>query len=107
MDKCLWKQDTACVNKGDFLPQLLELEVSLVKVLDEHCLDQLLDDDSVLLPTAAQVAGVGELVEARGLAPVAPLSLPLVQEQLVPPGLPLAFHHVLHPLNCLRGTKTR
>ena len=107
VDECLRKQDTACVHKGDFLPELLELGVRLVKVLDEHRLDQLLDDDGVLLPAAAQVAWVGELVEARGLAPVAPLSLPLVQEQLVPPGLCLAFHHVLHSLHCLRATDTK
>ena len=107
VDECLRKQDTACVHKGDFLPELLELGVRLVKVLDEHRLDQLLDDDGVLLPAAAQVARVGELVEARGFAPVAPLSLPLVQEQLVPPGLGPAFHHILHSLQCLRGPEER
>ena len=105
MNECFWEENTTCVNKGDFRPEFLELGVSLMKIFDEHSLDELLDDDGVLLPAAAQVAWVGELVEARGLVPAAPLPLPLVQEELVPPGLGLASHHILHPMQRRRRTE--
>ena len=54
---------------------------------------------------AAQEAGVAELVEAGGLVPAAPLPLPLVEEELVPPGLALAPHHALHSSHRFRRSK--
>ena len=79
----------------------------MVEIFDENSVDELLDDDSVLLAAATKVPWVGELVKARGFVPAAALPLPLVQEKLVPPGLSLASHHILHPIHCNRRTETR
>ena len=103
----LREENTACVNEGDFMSEFLELWVCMAEIFDENSLDELFDDDSVLLAAATKVAWVGELVESRGLVPAAALPLPLVQEELVSPGLGLSSHHILHPLHCHRRTETR
>ena len=105
MNECFWEENTAGVHEGDLDPELLELGVSYLEELGEHGVDKLHDDDGVLLPAAAQEAGVAELVEAGGLVPAAPLPLPLVEEELVPPGLALAPHHALHSTHRFRRTK--
>ena len=79
----------------------------LIKILLVNFLHQLVDHDGVF-PVVSQEALVRELVEPRDVARTAGLSLPLVEEEIVPLGLDSALHHLLQVTDGhLRSRKKR
>ena len=105
MDASLREENTEGVLPGQLIrvknPDFLEVGVSLREELQEHGLLELFANDSAVRYAAHEVR-VEELVEA-GVHVHAVLWV--LEEEVVPQGLDLPHHHVLHSIQSFRRTE--
>ena len=106
MDASLGEEDKDRVHAGQLNrienPDLPEVGVSLREELREHGLLELIGNDSKNLHACEvrveELADAGDLVQVNAV-------LWVLEEEVVPQGLGLAHHNVLHPIQSFRGTE--
>ena len=108
MDASLREEDKHRVHAGQLNrvenPDFLKIGVSLREELWEHGLLEMIGYKSEHLH--AHEVRVEELAEAGVLIQVNAVLWDL-EEEVMPQGLSLAHHHVLHPIQSFRGTEKK
>ena len=108
MDASLREENTEGVLPGQLIrvknPDFLEVGVSLREEHREHGLLELIGKDSKNLHACEvrveELADAGDLVQVNAV-------LWVLEEEVVPQGLGLAHHNVLHPIQSFRGSEKK